>query len=125
AWGFGVLGTSSVRMVYCGAGGVVENSLLLGITTAVPGNISFSFQSFAAPFKSKKRLEGLNLIWQSVMWSLWLARNSLIFQGVKLKTCEIVDAIKHRSLHWFVASRYGGVCVLYEWEKLPLICLLR
>ncbi|MCI03348.1 hypothetical protein A2U01_0024385, partial [Trifolium medium] len=51
-------------------------------------------------------------------------RNSLIFQGVKLKTCEIVDAIKYRSLHWFVASRYGGACVLYEWEKLPLNCLL-
>jgi hypothetical protein len=69
----------------------------LGISTAVPGNISLSFQSFAVPFKSNKRLEGLNLIWQLVMWSLWLARNSLIFKGEKLKTCEIVDAIKHRS----------------------------
>jgi hypothetical protein len=51
----------------------------LGIITAVPWNISHSFESFVVPFKSKKRREGLNLIWQTVMWSLWLARNSLIF----------------------------------------------
>ncbi|PNX63158.1 pantothenate synthetase, partial [Trifolium pratense] len=80
----------------------------LRISTAVPGNISLSFQSFAAQFKSKKRVEGLNLLWQSVMWSLWIASNSLIFQGERLKTCEIVDAIKHRSLQWFNASRSGG-----------------
>jgi hypothetical protein len=98
----------------------------LGIITAVPWNISHSFESFVVPFKSKKkRREGLNLIWQTVMWSLWLARNSLIFEGKKLKVCDIVDAIKHRSLQWFIASKYVGVCMLYEWEKLPLVCLLR
>ncbi|GAU10661.1 hypothetical protein TSUD_426190 [Trifolium subterraneum] len=70
-------------------------------------------------------MEGINLIWQAAMWSLWLARNSLIFKGVKLKTCEIVDAIKRRSFQWFVAARFGGVCVMYEWEKFPLMCLLR
>ncbi|MCI41265.1 hypothetical protein A2U01_0062498, partial [Trifolium medium] len=58
------------------------------------------------------------------MWSLWLARNSLIFEGHKLKVCDIVDAIKQRSLQWFIASRYGGVCLGYEWEKFPLACLL-
>ncbi|GAU40347.1 hypothetical protein TSUD_154440 [Trifolium subterraneum] len=40
----------------------------LGINTTVPGNTSLSFQAFVAPFKSKKRLDGLNLIWKTMMW---------------------------------------------------------
>jgi hypothetical protein len=97
----------------------------LGLTTAVPGNLALSFESFGFPFKCKKRKKGMNLIWQTVTWSLWIARNNFIFEGKKLKVYEIVDAIKHRSLDWFIASKFAGVCLLYEWEKFPLECLLR
>jgi hypothetical protein len=65
------------------------------------------------------------LIWQTVTWSLWKARNSLIFEGKKFKVYEIVDAIKHRSLEWFIARKHVSVCIPYEWEKFPLDCLLK
>ncbi|KAK2360340.1 hypothetical protein QL285_085620 [Trifolium repens] len=97
----------------------------LGLVTVVPGNVIQSFESFGFPFKSKIRVMGLNLIWQTVVWSLWIARNSFIFEGVELKGYEIVDAIKHRSLQWFLARKQGMVCLSYEWEKLPLECLKR
>jgi hypothetical protein len=97
----------------------------LGLVTVVPGNVIQSFESFGFPFKSKIRVKGLNLIWQTVVWSLWIARNSFIFEGVELKGYEIVDAIKHRSLQWFLARKQGMVCLSYEWEKLPLECLKR
>jgi hypothetical protein len=42
-----------------------------------------------------------------------------------MKVYEIVDAIKHRSLDWFIAKKYASVYIAYEWEKFPLDCLLR
>jgi hypothetical protein len=97
----------------------------LGLVTPAPGNAIHSFDSFGVPFRTKTRIKGLNLIWQTVVWSIWLARNSLIFEGVKMEGHEIVDAIKHRSLQWFIARKQGVVCLSYEWEKLPLECIKR
>jgi hypothetical protein len=59
------------------------------------------------------------------MWSLWIVRNSIIFEGKTPKAYEIVEAIKHKSLEWFIARKYVGVCLSYEWEKFPLFCQLR
>jgi hypothetical protein len=47
----------------------------LGFVTAVPGNVIQSFEFFGVPFKTKLRIKGFNLIWHTVVWSLWLARN--------------------------------------------------
>jgi hypothetical protein len=41
-----------------------------GLHTAVPGNVSLSFQAFGFPFKCKKSAKGMVLIWQTVTWSL-------------------------------------------------------
>jgi hypothetical protein len=97
----------------------------LGLYTAVLGNLYQAFETFGFPFKCKKRTMGLNLIWQTVMWSLWIVRNSIIFEGKTPKAYEIVEAIKHKSLEWFIARKYVGVCLSYEWEKFPLFCQLR
>jgi hypothetical protein len=97
----------------------------LGVCTVVPGNIFQSFESFGYPFKCKKRAKGLILIWQTVIWCLWKARNSIIFEGKVQRIYDIVEAIKRRSLEWFTARKFAGVCMLYEWEKAPLLCLLR
>lgn len=97
----------------------------LGVTTVVPGNLLHSFESFGFPFRCKKLAKGLSLIWQTVVWSLWRARNGFIFDGLKLKANEIVDAIKHRSLQWFIAKKHGCVHLSYEWEKFPIDCLNR
>jgi hypothetical protein len=97
----------------------------LGVSTVVSGNLSHSFQSFGFPFKCKSRVKGLNLIWQTVLWSLRLARNSLIFYGTKVQGPDIVEAIKYRSLKWFLARKIGVVHLSYEWEKHPLECLMR
>jgi hypothetical protein len=97
----------------------------IGLSTVVLGNVSLSFETFGFPFKCKKRRKGLNLIWQTVTWSLWLARNKHIFYGKSLKVYEVVEAIKHRSLEWFIARKFPGVCLFYKWEKFPLDCLIR
>jgi hypothetical protein len=97
----------------------------LGLSTAVPGNVSLSFQAFGFPLKTKKCAKGFMLIWQTVAWSLWKARNSLIFYGKKVEINEIVDAIKYRSLEWFRARKHASVCIPYEGEKFPLLCLSR
>jgi hypothetical protein len=97
----------------------------LGVTTVVPGNLLHSFESFGFPFRCKKLAKGLSLIWQTVVWSLWRARNGFIFDGSKLKANEIVDAIKHMSLQWFIAKKHGCVHMSNEWEKFPIDCLNR
>jgi hypothetical protein len=57
----------------------------LGLVSVVPGNAFQSFESFGVPFRNKLRIKGLNLLWQTVVWSIWLARNALIFEGVKME----------------------------------------
>jgi hypothetical protein len=76
-------------------------------------------------FKCKKRLKGLNMIWQAITWRLWMARNARIFHNNEATVCEIVEAIKYTSLQWFIASRYAGVCIAYEWQAYPFDCLIR
>jgi hypothetical protein len=97
----------------------------LGLHTAVPGIVCLSIQTFGFPFNCKKRAKGLMLIWQTVTWCLWKARNASIFEGKKVEINEIVDAIKFRSLDWFRVRKHDSVCIPYEWEKFPLLCLCR
>lgn len=97
----------------------------LGVTTVVPGNLLHSFESFGLPFRCKKLAKGLILIWQTVVWSLWRVRNGFIFDELKLKVNEIVEAIKHRSLQWFLAKKHDCVHLSYKWEKFPIDCLNR
>jgi hypothetical protein len=37
----------------------------LGLTTVVPGCVSLSFETFGFPFRGKKRIKGLTMIWQT------------------------------------------------------------
>jgi hypothetical protein len=64
-----------------GGGGGMEGGLLMAwyMSTVVPGNIVQSFETFGYPFKCKKKSKGLILIWQTVIWCIWKARNSIIF----------------------------------------------
>ncbi|MCI16332.1 F-box family protein [Trifolium medium] len=69
----------------------------MGLTTVLLGNLFTSFDTFGFPFKCKKHLKGLNMIWQVVTWRLWMARNVLIFDGKKTTVCDIVEVVK--SIH--------------------------
>jgi hypothetical protein len=73
----------------------------------------------------KKRLKELTIIWQAVSWRIWLARNTLVFYNKESPMCDIVEAIKYTTLDWFIAKRYAGVCISYEWQIFPIDCLLR
>jgi len=65
---------------------------------------------------------GFLLIWHSVVWSIWSARNDLVFSGRILDVEQLVDKIQFTSLHWFFGSLSGHPCSHYEWMAEPSIC---
>ncbi|GLT78296.1 hypothetical protein SLA2020_498360 [Shorea laevis] len=57
-----------------------------------------------------------SVIWFSVIWSVWLWRNKLIFKEGNDNLVTVVDLIKLRSLNWLKAKLN---------EEMPKICGLR
>jgi hypothetical protein len=57
-------------------------------------DVTHSFDTFGFPFKCRKHKKELNMIWKTVAWSLWIARNARIFDGKETPVGEIVEGIK-------------------------------
>ncbi|GAU46902.1 hypothetical protein TSUD_296810 [Trifolium subterraneum] len=76
----------------------------IGIQSVHSSDLCSSFESFGFPFNiCKKRRKGLCLIWHTVIWSLWKARNACIFDGKELSIHHLVETNKHVSLKWLIA----------------------
>jgi hypothetical protein len=66
----------------------------LGVVIIMPPNVMSLFDCFVAAAKNKKSRKGFLLIWHTVVWSLWGARNNRIFNNTAKEDKEIVEEIK-------------------------------
>lgn len=69
--------------------------------------------------KSKKK--GL-VLWQSVLGSIWLERNTICFNNDKLDLGRIIKLIKRRSWSWLGANKEWNISYVV-WCIDPLTCL--
>ncbi|CAK8536393.1 unnamed protein product [Lathyrus sativus] len=74
----------------------------------------------------KSRLPGhckeykINSIWFISCWSLWRARNNIIFNNASIDIEDIVFDIKVFSWNWLILGRQDNKnCNLYDWFKFP------
>jgi hypothetical protein len=86
----------------------------LGLVIVMPSNILSLFGSVSEAAKSNRLRRGFRLVWHTVVWSLWRARNNDIFKGVKMEAMDIVEDIKVLSWKWSVDRLKISPCLFYE-----------
>jgi hypothetical protein len=74
------------------------------------------FDCVSESVKGKKFRRGFRLVWHTVVWFLWRARNNVIFNGVVMEPKEIVEDIKVLSWRWSVnCLKITPFFYFYEW----------
>jgi hypothetical protein len=97
----------------------------LGLVVVMPPNILSLFACVSDAARSNKVRSGFLLVWHTVLWSLWRARNDDIFNGVKKGVVDTVEDIKVLSWKWSVDRLKISPCLFYEWIWDPGDCFLR
>ncbi|PNX75097.1 pantothenate synthetase [Trifolium pratense] len=94
----------------------------LGVVVVIPSNLFCLFGCLSDAAKNLKSKKGFRLVWHSVIWSIWKARNDHIFNNVTLDPLELVEAVKVLSWRWSVERLKISPCLYYEWSWDPGIC---
>nr|KYP53045.1 Putative ribonuclease H protein At1g65750 family [Cajanus cajan] len=71
----------------------------------------------------KKSKQCFKVVWVSVIWSLWLHRNGIIFQQGVMDCKEVLDNIKMRSWKWIKSSVPGCSFSYSNWYFSPRLCI--
>ncbi|GKV46217.1 hypothetical protein SLEP1_g53216 [Rubroshorea leprosula] len=82
-----------------------------------------SFQMFGKWSKDPKLKEGWDCIWSNVIWTVWLARNQMIFQDKKTDPRKLLEIIQVRSFQWITANLDKYAFTLSDWLINPVECL--
>jgi hypothetical protein len=96
----------------------------LGLGYMLPQNLVSLFHFFAVYRGQKTRRKGLMMVWNAAVWALWRRRNRLIFENETISVLDLVEEIKVSSWHWWIARTNSAPCLLYEWSREPLICMV-
>jgi hypothetical protein len=97
----------------------------LGVVIVMTPNFMSLFYCFSEAAKNKRMRKGFRLVWHTVVWCLWRARNDAIFNGIKKDPIEIVEDIKVLSWKWSVDCLNISPCLFYEWSWDPEDFFLR
>jgi mannosylglycoprotein endo-beta-mannosidase len=97
----------------------------LGLVIVMPPSIMVLFASISDDAKNKRIRRGFRLVWHSVVWSLWRARNNAIFNNIIKEPLEIVEEVKVLSWRWSVDCLKISPCLFYEWTWDPGDCMGR
>jgi hypothetical protein len=87
----------------------------LGVIVVMPPSIFHLFDCLNVAAKNIKLRRGFRLVWHTVIWSIWNARNSLIFNNVKKDPLEIAEEIKVLSWKWSSERLKTPPYLYYEW----------
>jgi hypothetical protein len=95
-WCDNVRESSSHLFLHCKVASLVWYEVFkwLGVVIVIPPNLFILFAWLSDAAKNKKVRNGFRLVWHSVVWSIWRARNNHIFNDVvlwswlkRLKSC--------------------------------------
>ncbi|GKV26644.1 hypothetical protein SLEP1_g35909 [Rubroshorea leprosula] len=82
-----------------------------------------SFQRFGKWSKDPKVKEGWDCIWSTVIWTVWLARNQMIFQDKKTDPRKLLEIIQVRSFQWCTAKLDRYAFTFTDWLINPVECI--
>ncbi|GKU86399.1 hypothetical protein SLEP1_g931 [Rubroshorea leprosula] len=73
--------------------------------------------------KEKAIRDGWDCIWNSLVWTVWLARNQKVFQGKEINREKLLELIQLKSFHWITAKKERYAFTLTDWFINPVACL--
>ncbi|GLT94249.1 hypothetical protein SLE2022_120010 [Rubroshorea leprosula] len=80
-------------------------------------------QQHTGMIQNGKLKEAWYVSWFTVIWSIWLWRNQLIFKEGKDTPDTVMELIKVRSLHW-IKAKFNSELAKELWWKNPKDALL-
>ena len=95
----------------------------MGIYTVFPKSGLEHFSQHFSHLLSKEQNRGFKTIWISIVWSLWLHRNGIIFHGIQADVGVVLEQIQARSWCWLSAKVNGFSHSMFEWVTNVLLCL--
>ncbi|MCH83728.1 putative non-LTR retroelement reverse transcriptase, partial [Trifolium medium] len=96
----------------------------LDVPFCLPHNLFSIFNCLLGAGDYKIRY-GMIMICNSVVWTLWRCRNSILFDNGRGTVADLVEAIKVSTWKWWMSRATTSHCLLYEWCVEPRLCLLR
>jgi hypothetical protein len=97
----------------------------LGLVIVMPSNLFYLFDCVSCTATKKKIRRGFQLVWHTVIWSLWRARNNALFNNVLDDPKGIVEEIKVLTWKWSIDRLKIPPCMFYEWTWNPGDCFSR
>ncbi|GKV49208.1 hypothetical protein SLEP1_g55970 [Rubroshorea leprosula] len=94
-----------------------------GTTVALKEDCCSTFDQFGNEFKDPHIAEGWDCIWNSVIWTIWMARNRKIFQESEINRDQLLDFIQLRSFAWIKAKKPRCYFSLSDWLINPSACI--
>ncbi|GKV33677.1 hypothetical protein SLEP1_g42153 [Rubroshorea leprosula] len=73
--------------------------------------------------KEKCIRDGCDCIWNSLVWTVWLARNQKTFQGKEINREKLLELIQLKSFHWITTKKERFAFTLTDWFLNPVACL--
>ena len=91
----------------------------------IPPNLFVHWECWSGGERKKEVKKGLWLIWHTIAWVMWKARNDKIFKGKSYMIEDLVEEIKVLFWRWFLDRMRVLVCLFYEWGWNPQACFER
>ena len=62
-------------------------------------------------------------VWCACLWSIWLARNQVVFQGAVVNVESVFEAAQFRAWNWLMVNSNGFSYSIFELNLNPRMCI--
>lgn len=100
---------------------LVYNWAGFDVVMPVDGKTHFLYHRGLVRGKNLKQM--WMVLWFSTAWSIWIARNGIIFKQENFDVIQLVELIKFRAWNWFQFRGKGSNYSFSDWCMSPLVCM--
>lgn len=95
----------------------------LGSVAVLPFDLREHFNQHVGLAINRTSKKHWRLLWFSIIWSFWLHRNDIVFNGGRIGFDKVFDIIKINNWSWCSATGQGDSFTLVDWCLNPIWCL--
>lgn len=95
-----------------------------GFDVVLPAVGKQHFAQHRGLVRGKKLKKNWMVIWFSTIWSIWLARNGIVFNDETFDSIQLLHLIKFRAWNWFQSRGKGSSYCFSDWCISPLVCMM-
>ncbi|XP_057444445.1 uncharacterized protein LOC130736659 [Lotus japonicus] len=94
-----------------------------GMQSVLSASVREHFLQFPMIGRSKKQQAGEWALWMSLVWTVWMLRNKVVFQGANVELENTSKLIQVKSWQWVKAKVDGFSYSWFEWRSNPSACM--